>query len=151
MSRTLSNKALKSRFFKIDYSPKLETNNITTRILEQNQHPLGRMIKDRLDSRDKDSLWQCFSAHSWSLSPVMSHKACRKVRLAFTEAMSENGYTRFGKPLEGKGDSLRGTIEVMPRPAALLAPPSVLKMEMREVVKYLKGRQKSDMYQSGRK
>lgn len=110
----------------------------TKSILDTPTHPLLIKYQDKVDQRDRNSLWQTITTYALNEKRVVRTKASRKLRLAFREALHEYRYDEKGKPLEeGEKPPLIGSVEVVPFKSTALAKHEDLKKEMRRLVKHI--------------
>jgi hypothetical protein len=130
-------KAPKFEFFSIQASRIHVPTPHTQNILDNQYHPKHFQMKDRVNARDRDCLWQCFTVRGNDKPRVVRSKLTRKLKIAFHEALAQQNYSREGKSLvEGKAN-LRYSLDFYPKAATLLASQDQIRAEMTKVVRFL--------------
>lgn len=103
------------------YNEKPVFSNIAARYLLSPVHPLYPKIAHLYGHRDPNTLWWRVShAQLSSLKRVVRSWCTRRARIAFKQALKQQGFDRLGIPIGGSEcahkERLTGTLEIVIRP-----------------------------------
>lgn len=101
----------------VRYWPKCNTPPVAARYLNASSHPIRPKIIHLCGHRDKDTLWWRVSVTQLQQSKrVVRSWAARRVRIAFEQALRQQGLDKLGKSLNSDSslqkNNLKGTMEV---------------------------------------
>ncbi|KAJ5787805.1 hypothetical protein N7457_002795 [Penicillium paradoxum] len=103
--------------FVVRYWPKCNTPPVAARYLNASSHPIRPKIIHLCGHRDKETLWWRVSVTQLQQSKrVIRSWAARRVRIAFEQALKQQGLDKLGKALVSdpplQQNDLKGTMEV---------------------------------------
>jgi hypothetical protein len=102
------------------YWSKCNTPPVAARYLNSPTHPIRPKIVDLCAHRERKTLWWRVSVSQIQQSKRVVRSWCgRRVRIAFEQALKQQGLDKLGKPLVSEsptGKKLTGTIEIYIQP-----------------------------------
>lgn len=103
--------------FVVRYWPKCNTPPVAARYLKSPSHPIRPKIMHLCAHRDKETLWWRVSVSQLQQSKrVVRSWAARRVRIAFEQALKQQGLDKLGKPIVSdsplQAKHLKGTMEI---------------------------------------
>ena len=103
------------------YWSKCNTPPVAARYLNSPTHPIRPKIVDLCAHRERKTLWWRVSVSQIQQSKRVVRSWCgRRVRIAFEQALKQQGLDKLGKPLvsesPSRGKKLTGTIEIYIQP-----------------------------------
>ena len=122
--------------FRVVYYLEPKLPSLTQNIVTAPTHPLYPKFKERLSQRRRNPFWYLVTGNLLNEKRIIRSKACRKLRLAFQEALAEFGYDEDGNSLKLEDKSpLRGSLEIHPMNKEIVeAKPKELKGDLVLVV-----------------
>lgn len=118
------------------FAPHPAYSALTSRILEQQYHPLQEKLLKRYTSRTDPLWWSCLSFKTAGKRVVRSWLA-RRLRICFVEALKKEGFHRDGNRLNDQKPPLHGTVQLSPNTSMVDMSNEELQKEADLAVKYI--------------
>lgn len=116
--------AASSKNLLLRYNNKPVISHIAARYLQSPVHPIHPKIAYLYEHRDRDTLWWRVSVSQLThLKRVVRSWCARRARIAFEQALKQQGFDRLGIPIAGhecaQKERLTGTLDIMIRPPCI--------------------------------